>query len=125
MPTLPPRPPQRYPFQHLVAFTRDRLGSLQRLAQNYGDIAAVRIGRRYLVLLNHPDYINDVLVTYSRKFIKGYGLQRARRLLGNGLLTSEGDFHLRQRRLVQPAFHRQRITTYGQVMASYAVKACA
>ena len=97
MPTLPPWPPRRYPGHHVIAFTLNRLGSLQQLAHEYGDIAAVRIGPRYLVLLNHPDYINDVLVTHSRKFIKGYGLQRARRLLGNGLLTSEGDFHRRQR----------------------------
>ena len=112
-------------MQHLIAFTRDRLGCLLRLAKEYGDIAAVRIGPRYLVLLNHPDYINDVLVTHSRKFVKGYGLQRAKRLLGNGLLTSEGEFHLRQRRLVQPAFHRQRIAAYGKVMVSYARDTCA
>jgi cytochrome P450 len=122
---FPPTPRQKFPGQHLIAFTRDRLGSLQRLAQDYGDIAAVRIGPRYLVLLNHPDYINDVLVTHSRKFVKGYGLQRAKRLLGNGLLTSEGEFHMRQRRLVQPAFHRQRVAAYGQVMTSYSADVCA
>jgi cytochrome P450 len=117
-----PSPPQRFPFQHLIAFTRDRLGFLQRLAKDYGDIVAVPSGPRYLVLLNHPEYIKDVLVTHSRNFIKGYGLQRAKRLLGNGLLTSEGEFHVRQRRLVRPAFHRERIAAYAQVMTSYAAR---
>src|SRR6185436_10561047 len=57
-------------------------------------------------------------------FMKGEGLQRAKRLLGEGLLTSEGEFHLRQRRLAQPAFHRQRIAGYGATMVEYAERAC-
>jgi cytochrome P450 len=61
-----------------------------------------------------------VLVTNHRNFHKGRGLERAKMLLGEGLLTSEGDFHLRQRRLAQPAFHRQRVTAYGATMATYA-----
>src|SRR5690606_6641298 len=62
----------------------------------------------------------EVLVTRSRSFVKGRGLQVARRFLGNGLLTSEGAFHLRQRRLIQPIFHRQRIAGYGETMVRYA-----
>ena len=69
--------------------------------------------------MNRPDDIRDVLVTHSKKFKKSRGLQMAKRVLGEGLLTSEGDFHLRQRRLSQPAFHRQRIASYGEVMAQY------
>jgi cytochrome P450 len=64
--------------------------------------------------------IKDVLVTHAHKFEKGRGLQLAKRLLGEGLLTSEGDFHRRQRRLAQPAFHRQRIMSYGKVMVECA-----
>ncbi len=56
--------------------------------------------------------------------MKGEGLQRAKRLLGEGLLTSEGEFHLRQRRLAQPAFHRQRIAAYATTMVEYAARAC-
>jgi cytochrome P450 len=102
--------------------SRDRIGFLSRLAREYGDVARFRLGPETLFLLGHPDLIRDVLVTNQRNFRKGRGLERAKLLLGDGLLTSEGDFHLRQRRLVQPAFHRQRIAAYGGVMAEYAVR---
>ena len=74
------------------------------------------------MLLNHPDLIRDVLVTHNRNFRKGRGLERAKRLLGEGLLTSEGELHRRQRRLAQPAFHRDRVAAYGAVMAAYAAR---
>ena len=76
-----------------------------------------------MFFVNHPDYIRDVLVTYNSNFVKGRALQRAKRLLGQGLLTSEGDLHRRQRLLVQPAFHRQRIASYGSVMVAHADRA--
>jgi cytochrome P450 len=76
-------------------------------------------------LINHPDYIKEVLVTNNQNFIKGLALQRAKRLLGEGLLTSEGEFHRRQKRLAQPAFHRQRIASYSTVMTDYAAAASA
>lgn len=76
-------------------------------------------------MINHPDYIKDVLVTNHQHFKKGLALQRAKRLLGEGLLTSEGEFHRRQRRLAQPAFHRQRIASYGAIMTDYAARTSA
>ena len=91
-------------------------------SHDYGDIAFFQISGPPTVLLSHPDHIRDVLVTHARGFAKGRGLERSKRLLGEGLLTSEGDFHLRQRRLIQPAFHRRRIETYGQVMADCAAQ---
>src|SRR6185295_17805779 len=63
------------------------------------------------------------LVTRHQSFMKGRALQRAKRLLGEGLLTSENEFHRRQRRLAQPAFHRARINAYGSVMTDYAARA--
>jgi len=76
-----------------------------------------------MFLANHPDYIREVLVTQNSNYVKGRALQRAKRLLGQGLLTSEGDLHRRQRLLVQPAFHLQRIASYGQVMVEHAARA--
>lgn len=71
---------------------------------------------------NHPDYIRDVLVTQNANFVKGRALQKAKRVLGEGLLTSEGETHRQHRRLVLPAFHRQRIASYGTVMVEHAVR---
>ncbi len=119
---IAPGPRRIFPGQDILAFRADPTGFLSRLAHTYGDIASVSLGGQPMVLLNHPDYIRDVLITHNRNFLKGRGLQRAKRLLGEGLLTSEGEFHRRQRRLAQPAFHRQRIASYGTVMVDYAMR---
>ncbi len=123
---LPPGPRRTRPGGALfgfLAFRRDPLGFLQGLARAHGDIVFFRMGPQQVYLLSHPDLIKDVLVTQQDSFIKGRALQRAKRLLGEGLLTSEGTHHRRQRRLAQPAFHRQRIETYGAVMIDYAARA--
>jgi cytochrome P450 len=91
----------------------------------HGDIAHWRIGPQDIYLFSDPDLIRDVLVTNQKNFHKSRGLERAKRLLGNGLLTSEGEFHLRQRRLAQPAFHRQRIASYAGAMSDYAERSSA
>src|SRR4051812_1723348 len=92
-----------------LAYRRHPAEFLLRIAQEYGDLSHFRVGRQSLYLLNRPDFIEDVLVTSSAGYIKGKILQRAKFLLGEGLLTSEGAHHLRQRRVVQPAFHRERL----------------
>jgi cytochrome P450 len=117
----PAGPRARWFGEHVLALKRNRLEFLQRMAR-YGDVAHVRIGPQPVYLFRHPDAIKEILVTQHRNFIKGRGLQRAKRLLGQGLLTSEGAVHLRQRRLAQPAFHRQRIAGYAGTMAAYAVR---
>jgi cytochrome P450 len=101
-------------------FRRDQLGFYASCARDYGDVVPVRLGHRRVILIYHPDAIEEVLVTRSRDFIKSPGVRLLRPLLGDGLLLSEGDSWLRQRRLVQPAFHRQRLTAYGEVMTAYA-----
>jgi cytochrome P450 len=121
----PPGPRTRLPVGSLFAFRRDPTGFLTRVARDYGDVAHFRFGPRRLYLLSHPDLVREVLVTRHRNFIKSYALQRSRVLLGHGLLTSEGEFHLRQRRLSQPAFHRERIDGYGRVMARHAADTAA
>ncbi|MEP6690128.1 MAG: cytochrome P450 [Gemmatimonadaceae bacterium] len=120
---LAPSPRRRYPGHHFVSFRRDMLGFLLRLAREHGDVVRWKMGPQEMVLLNHPDAIKDVLVTDAKNFRKGRGIERMKRFLGDGLLTSEEAFHLRQRRLAQPAFHRDRIAAYGAVMASHAERA--
>jgi len=117
-----PGPADLFGLRLFRALRDDRLWTLQRLARDYGDISTFRIGTQRLVLLNHPDHVEDMLITRARIFKKGRALERSKRLLGEGLLTSEGDFHLRQRRLAQPSFHRQRIAGYGATMVAYAGK---
>jgi len=96
---------------------------LQKLTAQYGDFVGFKMLNRQMFFANHPDYIRDVLVTQNSKFAKGRALEKAKRILGSGLLTSEGEVHQRQRRLVLPAFHRQRIASYGTVMVDHALRA--
>src|SRR2546426_954107 len=118
-PRYPPGPRRLIPFSGLLAYRRGPLPFFQNLAQQYGDISYFRLGPQEAFFLNHPDLIKDVLVTNNQNFMKGLALQRAKRMLGEGLLTSEGEFHRRQRRLAQPAFHRARVASYALVMTQY------
>ena len=116
----PPTVKRKFPGANFLDFRRDPLAFLQRAAREYGDIVYFKMGPQHVYFLNHPDYIKDVLVTHNQNFVKGRALQRSKRLLGEGLLTSEGEVHRRQRRLAQPAFHKHRIASYGQMMTGYA-----
>ena len=91
------------------------------MAQQYDRIAHVRMVNEHLYVLTHPDVVRHVFVTHGRSTMKGRGLQQTKPLLGEGLLTSEGELHKRQRRLVQPAFHHERIAMYGRQMTAAAV----
>lgn len=115
----PPGPRAQYPLQFVVDLARNKAGLFSSMAR-HGDVTEIRIALQRVVLLNHPDDIKTLLVTNQRNFVKGRGLETTKVFLGEGLLTSEGDFHLRQRRLAQPAFHRDRIAAYGQIMSDYA-----
>jgi cytochrome P450 len=119
--TLPPGP-KLSAFQQLVyrPGAGNPLPFFTNLARIYGDVVTYRMAGEQVFLVSDPHLIRDILVTHNRKFMKGRGLQQAKRLLGEGLLTSEGEHHLRQRRLMQPAFHRDRIAGYGRTMVSYA-----
>jgi cytochrome P450 len=97
----------------------DPLKYFTGLMREYGDLVSLRVLNFRILLLNHPDHIEDVLVNHPRKFIKGRVLKANKRVFGSGLLTSEGDFWLRQRRLAQPAFHRVRIAGYASTMVKY------
>ncbi len=96
---------------------RDPLATLQRMAREYGDIVRLPVLLQSRILLNHPDWIEQVLVVQQSKFHKSILTKDAtERLLGQGLLISEGDFWRRQRRLAQPAFHRTRVNEYASTM---------
>src|SRR6202042_374622 len=96
---------------------RDPLATLMRLAHQYGDIVCIRVFRQYRILLNLPEYIEQVSIVQHAKFHKSTLTKDVtERLLGQGLLISEGDFWRRQRRLAQPALHRHRINEYAPTM---------
>jgi cytochrome P450 len=111
-----PGPKPHWLFGHLREFRADSLGFVLDCARKYGDWVPFRLGRRKLLLVSDPGAIEEVLLTKSREFKKHFALQLTRQLLGNGLLNSEGAFWLRQRRLAQPAFLRDRIREYGRMM---------
>lgn len=127
MPTPPPPPGPVWSLagRRFAELQRDRLGFLCRLAREQGDIGQLRLGPARIFLLSHPEHIKDVLVTQNRNFVKGRGTQRARLLLGDGLLTSEDPLHFEQRRATQPAFHRARVASYAGAMVSAATEASA
>ena len=90
------------------------------MAQQHDRIAHVRMASEHVYVLTHPEVVRHVFVTNGRSTMKGRGVQQTKPLLGEGLLTSEGELHRRQRRLVQPAFHHERITLYGEQMVAAA-----
>ncbi len=96
--------------------SRDPLGFLTRLHKEHGSFIFVHSGQRRLYLNIEPDLVRDVLVTEGLKFSKSRGLEMTKRLLGNGLLTAGRELHLRQRRLVQPAFAKNRMAGYARVV---------
>ncbi len=115
----PPGPPQTWLFGNLKEFGRDQLGAMTRWARNHGDLVSARFGPERIVFANHPELVEQVLVEQNRKFIKHYRLRQTRRTLGHGLLTSEGEFWRSQRKLAQPAFHRERIASYARLMVDF------
>ena len=116
--TRQPPGPRGLPVLGLtLAIRKDALGTLSRVAREYGDIVRLPVAFQDRIFLNHPDYIEQVLVIQQGKFHKSELTKRiVGRLLGQGLLISEGDFWRRQRRLAQPAFHRSRINDYAATM---------
>jgi cytochrome P450 len=110
--TYPPGPKLPFPWQLIGRPFADLPDTLLNLAAQYGDIVHFMLGRQHIYLLNHPDFIQEVLITQQRNFTKGRVLQNSRQLLGNGLLTAEGEAHIQQRRMMQPIFHREQISKY-------------
>lgn len=109
----------RFPGEQLLRSRGNLIRNIELMAASDPDLAVARaLTGRTILLASHPDLAREVLTGHPRSLRKGLGLQRTRFVLGNGLLTSEGEFHLRQRRLAQPAFHRERIARYAEEMVA-------
>jgi cytochrome P450 len=117
-----PGPTSWVPGASFLKFRRDPLKFFADTQREYGDIARFSFGPQQVYLVSHPDWIEDVLVTSAKKFHKGVALQRAKRLLGEGLLTAEGQAHLKQRRTIQPLFHRQQVQRFADAMVKHALR---
>ena len=105
---------------HALQFGRDPLALFQQ-AREHGDVVRIRFGPFHAYVLNSPDAIRQALTGEARKLGKGLNFGRAKRLIGNGLVMSEGENHRRQRRLMQPAFGRTEVARYVATMADVAV----
>jgi len=116
----PPGPSSLSPSKLLRQFINNPIAMLMEIAYTYGDISHFKFGRQHVYLVNDPQYIENILIRDHKNFIKSRGLQASKRILGEGLLTSEGEYHDKQRRIIQPAFHPNRIKKYGHIMVDYA-----
>jgi len=119
---LPPGPKGLPILGNVLEPRGDAVGYFTKCVREYGDIVFLRFLGVPMCFINRPEYIESVLVTQSQNFEKSKDYRALRRVLGNGLLTSEGEFWRRQRKLVQPAFHQDRIGAYAEVMVRFAEK---
>ena len=115
-----PGPPLSATPKLLRLLVADRLGMLNLAAARYGDAARLRVGPKTLYVLNEPSLIKHVLVDNAAKYRKGIGLAQARRALGDGLLTSDGERWAAQRKVMQPAFQAKRIAEQADLVAAEA-----
>ena len=109
-------PKPRWLIGNLAEFRADRMAFFTHCARTYGDVVPLRLLNHRVLLLSRPDLIEDVLVTQSKNFIKHFGLRLYKPLLGDGLVTAEGDRWRRQRKLSAPAFQASKIAEYSKVM---------
>jgi cytochrome P450 len=121
----PPGPPSRGLIGNFPMGSKDPLALFTQWAREFGDIFHYRALHRHVYFLNHPDLIKEVLLTHHQNFIKGEAVRFNRQVFGNGLIANEGPSWVKQRRLIQPAFHRERIASYAAVMAGCAERMAA
>src|SRR5689334_18715587 len=122
---LPPGPKGLPILGMLPAIRRDPVGVFSRAAIRFGDVVYFKIGSRRGYLISNPDDVRHVLQDNARNYHKSPLYEKLRLVIGNGLLTSEDGFWLRQRRIAQPAFHRQRVAGLAGTMAEAAREAAA
>lgn len=115
----PPGPKPHFLIGNMPLAARDPLGVFSNWAAEFGDIFYYRAAWIHVYFLNHPDLIEAVLVRNYQNFLKDHVIRKSRWFFGDGLLTNEGESWLRQRRLSQPAFHRERVSSYARIMTEY------
>ena len=118
----PPGPPFLPRLLTGKIFRQSTIDFLMDNSRLYGDLVHYAGFRRNIYQFNHPELIQELLINDEPRNRRGIVMQRSRFILGNGLLTSEEPLHMRQRRMAAPAFHRQRIAAYGDVIAHYAAE---
>ncbi len=117
---FPPGPAEIIPYRLALKFISNPLPVLIEIVNNYGDISHFKFGPKlHVYLINNAFHIENILVKHNNNFIKSPGLRLAKRVLGNGLITNEGQMHELQRRLIQPAFNRNRIKIYGKIISEH------
>jgi cytochrome P450 len=104
------------------AFRETRAAFMLRSARDYGDLVRYSAFGRKVLQFNHPELVQEMLVRDAPHHHRSLVMQRAKDVLGEGLLTSEEPLHMRQRRLAQPAFHRQRVAAYGEIIGQYTAR---
>ena len=119
--TLPAGPKGLPVVGNTLQFQRDPLIFMRRTQQQFGNMARLRLGNDTVVACFRPEHVRYFLMEHPRNFIKPYFGNGAnlKAFLGDGLLTSDGDFHRQQRRMVQPAFHKKRVEGYANVMVQF------
>lgn len=120
---FPPGPSKR-PIKLLSQFLRDPLQTFMKISNEYGDISYFKLGRQNVYMLNNPDYIERVLIYDHKNFKKGKRLQTAKRFLGEGLVTSEGEKHDGQKKIIHPFFLPKKISSFDPIMTEYAINMC-
>jgi len=122
-PPLPPGPRTWGVLSNAISAARFAPGYLQRVAARYGDIACIKAGPVRVYLLSSPELAQDLLETNEARFEKGRAEQRVtRRLLGEGVLASEGEFHRRQHALIEPLLHGAALERFAPIVVERAVR---
>ena len=121
---FPPGPSSIFPTKILNQFIKDPLNTLTGIAKKYGEISYFKMGVQHVYLINNPDLIERILIFDHGNFKKGPRLQTAKRVLGEGLVTSEGEYHRNQRKIIQPLFLPKMIASYDEIMSQYAYNMC-